>query len=426
MKSFKEYLYKLFSYKLEEDDRPIINKKYLDLMLEDMTIWNKSVTHITYDDKDNYDTMEFLGDKALKFLFGKYLQQILDFVDQEILTNYDNNIMNANYQKYLCKKIGLDKYMRVSKIYLDEDADTIIGDVFESFVDAIYDSAENVKLGLGSVYLMRFLKYLFQDEDLEKHGYAMAPKNRVNQIVNSNALIREKNGNYELYYDESAMTKFRNLGFNLPSNIIARVPVNTPDYEKKLYALGSDYLIEHGATKEAKDAKEERINIKYKIDFNKVILPPWVKNKNILNRNDTSDDIQKSVKFDDLVKIHSKDPIINFNEFVFKHKKNMRYITFYYTTKDGKQVILEETLLSLRGIPKQDQRQMIEDTKKMMISNHIMKNNLKDFIVEYKKSDEGFLVIFKMNNNVIKKLNPSSYAEALFEILNTLKNPNEK
>jgi ribonuclease-3 len=95
-----------------------------------------------------YERLEFLGDA------------VLDLVVSEFLYNMDSNLTEGQLTRirsnYVCKKalyiysmeIGLDKYIKLgSDLNLSRrEIDSIISDVFESFIGAIY-----LDLGLTSV-----------------------------------------------------------------------------------------------------------------------------------------------------------------------------------------------------------------------------------------------------------------------------------
>ncbi len=115
-------------------------------------LYELAFIHESYSNENNisecYERLEFLGDA------------VLDLVVSEFLYNMDSNLTEGQLTRirsnYVCKKalyiysmeIGLDKYIKLgSDLNLSRrEIDSIISDVFESFIGAIY-----LDLGLTSV-----------------------------------------------------------------------------------------------------------------------------------------------------------------------------------------------------------------------------------------------------------------------------------
>ncbi|HEX7467644.1 MAG TPA: ribonuclease III [Methanobacterium sp.] len=115
-------------------------------------LYELAFIHESYSNENSisecYERLEFLGDA------------VLDLVVSEFLYNMDSNLTEGQLTRirsnYVCKKalyiysmeIGLDKYIKLgSDLNLSRrEIDSIISDVFESFIGAIY-----LDLGLTSV-----------------------------------------------------------------------------------------------------------------------------------------------------------------------------------------------------------------------------------------------------------------------------------
>ncbi len=107
-------------------------------------LYELAFIHESYSNENSisecYERLEFLGDA------------VLDLVVSEFLYNMDSNLTEGQLTRirsnYVCKKalyiysmeIGLDKYIKLgSDLNLSRrEIDSIISDVFESFIGAIY------------------------------------------------------------------------------------------------------------------------------------------------------------------------------------------------------------------------------------------------------------------------------------------------
>jgi dsRNA-specific ribonuclease len=212
MSKFHSFLYKLLSNRYISNDKEeqIVSDKYINLLLskEYMIYWANAFTHRSVDSVNNYENAEYTGDRVLKLLFTDYVKKNISNATPEMLTNYDNEIMKSEYQLYLAKKIKLDKFIIVSNLSRYVEFDIIVGDVFEAFIGTLYEVSNKVKAGLGTIYVNRFLEFLFQDEDLTEKG-TMAPRNHVNQLFGKAKIGKDEDGLYILKYPKDVMDKIQ-------------------------------------------------------------------------------------------------------------------------------------------------------------------------------------------------------------------------
>ncbi len=107
----------------------------------DKELLNEALTHSSYSNEHkgtiNYERLEFLGDAVLELITSEYFYKN---------TNYKEGIMTKKRASFVCEKalahyskdLGIDKYIKVGHGQLDNINDTIIADVFESVLGAIY------------------------------------------------------------------------------------------------------------------------------------------------------------------------------------------------------------------------------------------------------------------------------------------------
>lgn len=115
-------------------------KKY-NLEKIDTELIMEALTHSSYSnehkDSKNYERLEFLGDAVLELIISEYFYKN---------TQYKEGIMTKKRASFVCeqalscyaKEIGIEKYIRVGHGQEGNINDTIIADVFESVLGAIY------------------------------------------------------------------------------------------------------------------------------------------------------------------------------------------------------------------------------------------------------------------------------------------------
>lgn len=109
----------------------IQNKKLLDAALTHSSYTNEA------HDCPNYERLEFLGDAVLEVVTSEYFY---------LNTDYKEGMMTKLRANYVCEKalatyaksLGIDKHIRLGHGQMHNLNDTIIADVFEAIVAAIY------------------------------------------------------------------------------------------------------------------------------------------------------------------------------------------------------------------------------------------------------------------------------------------------
>lgn len=160
-------------------------------------LYNLAFLHQSYSNENNlnecYERLEFLGDAALDLVVSEYLYNLNSQLTEGHLTR-----MRANY---VCKKalytysieLGLDQHIKlgVGVELTSREVNSIISDVFESFIGALY-----LDLGLDGVknFLYRTVIPHIENEDIFFYDY----KSELKQICDGEG----KNIVYELINEE--------------------------------------------------------------------------------------------------------------------------------------------------------------------------------------------------------------------------------
>jgi ribonuclease III len=115
-------------------------EKKLKLKFTNRKILIKSLTHKSYDSKNNNEKIEFLGDRVLGLVIAKKLLEIYPEEKEGILDKKYASLVNKKRCLEIAKKIELEKYILVfnpknKKIIIE---DKVIADCLEALIGAIY------------------------------------------------------------------------------------------------------------------------------------------------------------------------------------------------------------------------------------------------------------------------------------------------
>ena len=110
------------------------------VFLNDASLLDTALTHSSYSnehDCDNYERLEYLGDAVLQLIVSEYLYKN---------TTLPEGVMSKTRASYVCekalveyeKKIGYKEYIKVGHGQIGNVNDTIVADVFEAILGAIF------------------------------------------------------------------------------------------------------------------------------------------------------------------------------------------------------------------------------------------------------------------------------------------------
>lgn len=114
--------------------------KQKNIKIKNQTLLDIAFTHSSYSNEhhtENYERLEFLGDAVLELITSDYFYKN---------TNYQEGDMSKIRASFVCeralatyaKKFGMEKYIKVGHGQEKNINDTIIADVFEAVLGAIY------------------------------------------------------------------------------------------------------------------------------------------------------------------------------------------------------------------------------------------------------------------------------------------------
>ena len=133
-------------------------EKKLKLKFTDQKLLTKSLTHKSFDSKNNNEKIEFLGDRVLGLIIAKKLLEIYPEEREGILDKKFASLVNKRKCLEIAKTIELEKYILVfnpknKKIVIE---DKVVADCLEALIGAIY-------LDKGLNFSEKFILNLWSD-----------------------------------------------------------------------------------------------------------------------------------------------------------------------------------------------------------------------------------------------------------------------
>ncbi|MBR2712453.1 MAG: ribonuclease III [Bacilli bacterium] len=158
----------------------------------------RAFTHSSYVNEakegEDYERLEFLGDKILDFIVSEYLY-VNDDYDEGKMTKLRSSYVCENALYTYAKSLDFPKYLRLGKgeeLTGGREKPSIIADTFESFLAAVY-MTKDFETVRNIVYDV-VIPYIENEEDLFLHDY----KTKLQEIVQTD----QKSTSYELINEE--------------------------------------------------------------------------------------------------------------------------------------------------------------------------------------------------------------------------------
>ena len=134
--------------------KKIINKLEYNLgfKITNIDLYNKAITHKSLSKTNNYEKLEFLGDRVLGLCISKKLLEVFPNEKEGILDKKLASLVNRNKCYEIGKQLKLDKVVKIGNLRLKNQIvdKKIISDSCEALIGAIY-------LDKGFDYVEKFI-----------------------------------------------------------------------------------------------------------------------------------------------------------------------------------------------------------------------------------------------------------------------------
>lgn len=143
--------------------------KKLEIPYKNVKLYEKALTHTSYANEHgvtSYERFEYLGDAVLELIISEYLFKNTEYEEGK-MTKYRSHYVceNANYE--YSTRLGLNEYLKLG--HGEEERGgryrkTIVADIFESFVGAMY-----LDLGFEEVkkFIYKYVIPLIEDKSID-------------------------------------------------------------------------------------------------------------------------------------------------------------------------------------------------------------------------------------------------------------------
>ena len=114
-------------------------QKKINIKFKNLNYLKKSVTHKSYDSVNNYEKLEFLGDRILGLVISKKLIELYPEEKEGVLDKKLASLVNKNRCLEIAKIIDLEKYILVGNKNNKNKIETkIVADSIEALIGAIF------------------------------------------------------------------------------------------------------------------------------------------------------------------------------------------------------------------------------------------------------------------------------------------------
>ena len=105
-----------------------------------VSLLEEALTHKSYDNINNNEKLEFLGDRVLGLIISKKLLEIYPSEKEGIIDKKFANLVNKKTCSIIAKKMNINKFMLLGPSHksLQRSADKILSDSLEALIGAIY------------------------------------------------------------------------------------------------------------------------------------------------------------------------------------------------------------------------------------------------------------------------------------------------
>ena len=159
--------------------KKIINKleQNLGFKINNVELYKKAITHKSADKINNYEKLEFLGDRVLGLCISKKLVEIFPEEKEGILDKKLASLVNKNKCYEIGKYLKLDGIVKIGNLRLKKQIieKKIISDSCEALIGAIY-------LDKGHEYVQKFILKIWDKHIHDKNIIIVDAKTKLQEL----------------------------------------------------------------------------------------------------------------------------------------------------------------------------------------------------------------------------------------------------
>jgi dsRNA-specific ribonuclease len=161
-----------------------------------------AVTHPSFDDENNYQELEFIGDGIIKGILSQYIPRRFPKLKSESKKATGEGILSKT-RRYLEQrktlsdfglKLGFWEYVKANEETKSKLRKETLEDIFEAFVGSIVEIVDNrIKKGLGYVYAYNYVEASLNEIEIEISKETLDdPITRLNELYKANEIAGGK------------------------------------------------------------------------------------------------------------------------------------------------------------------------------------------------------------------------------------------
>lgn len=165
VEDLREYIYQVLAMFIED-------KKHIASLLttpEQMNVWLRAFTHEAYspDTKNNYESLETLGDAMMGYVFKSYLLRRFPDITTGQLSEFKAQYLGKGPLSQLSGSLRLAEWCRVPDMIDASDYISVREDLVESFVGALVAVGDMVRPGFGCVLAYNMVEFVYRDVEFD-------------------------------------------------------------------------------------------------------------------------------------------------------------------------------------------------------------------------------------------------------------------
>jgi len=175
----------------------LLNK--LNINTNNLNIYIKALTHTSYANEnegfESYERLEFLGDAVLEIIISDYLYKEQHLKEGTMTKMRASYVCEAACSAY-AKDLELDKYIRLGSGEVEANT-TIIADVFEAFVAALYldqglEFTSNLIMNIIKKYIDESIDFLHDYKSELQELVQTVRKSVTYEVINEEGPAHDK------------------------------------------------------------------------------------------------------------------------------------------------------------------------------------------------------------------------------------------
>lgn len=188
----------------------ILNR--LNIIPKNEKIYLQAFTHTSYSnehlEEESYERLEFLGDAVLEVIISDYLYNEKHLEEGTMTKMRSSYVCEAACCTY-AKSLGLDEYVRLGSGEVEANT-TILADVFESFIGAMYldqgiELTKNIVMNVIRQYIDKKVDFLHDYKSELQEQVQTVRKSAIYEIIEETGPAHDKTFTCQVKVDDIVM-----------------------------------------------------------------------------------------------------------------------------------------------------------------------------------------------------------------------------